>query len=147
VLNDLTKGAATGASAGAAAGPWGALAGGIVGAGAGLILGRQAAAARKRASLEELRRRDIGNANTYGTGVVAAGASGVVMEKGGSMQEFLAGMSNEFRVQHDRALGQIRAGETLENVTGGLQAATSIGSSLFKFGAANNWWQGGPTVR
>jgi hypothetical protein len=145
------QGAAAGASAGAALGPWGALAGGVIGAGAGLFLAGRGAAARKRASLEELRRRDVRSATTLGAGIVAAGASGIEFNgldpRGGSMQAYLADMSTEFRAQHDRALGQIREGEKLENLTSGLSAATSIGSSLFKFGAANNWWQGGPTVR
>jgi hypothetical protein len=144
------QGAAAGASAGAALGPWGALAGGVIGAGAGFFLAGRGADARKRASLEELRRRDIGNATTLGTGIAAAGASGIEfngLADGGSMQAYLADMSKEFRAQHDRAVGQIREGEKLENLSAGLSAATSIGSSLFKFGAANNWWQGGPTVR
>lgn len=134
------QGATTGASAGAAFGPWGALIGGVVGAGAGWWLGNQSARAKRAASDEQIRRMDLEHAQVLGTGRANAAASGVETNEGDSFSKYLADMSNEFRRQHDWAVGQASRGESIEATTNAIQGLTGLGSSLFKFGDANKWW-------
>jgi hypothetical protein len=136
------QGAASGASFGATFGPWGAVAGGVVGGIAGMFLGDQAAEAKKKAALESVRRRDLGNAETLGQTAADAAASGVDASPGsGSAATYLATMGQEFRREHDWAVEQANKGASLDETANVLGGLSSIGSSLFRFGQSQNWFQ------
>lgn len=137
---DIFSGASSGAGAGASFGPWGALAGGLIGAGASWWLGNQAEEAKRRAGLESIRRMDRAHAWTLSEATAGGAASGVEMGST-SLQTYLAEMSKEFRRQHDWAARQVNEGADIGEAANALGLASGIGSSLFNFGRANNWWQ------
>lgn len=114
-----------------------ALGAGLAGAGTSMITGWLAADAQKAAAMEQVRRQDRQNAATYSEATALSGASGV--EATGSVQTYLAEMTNEFRRQHDWAVKQASQGADLSKLSSVLGGATSIGSSLFSFGAASGW--------
>jgi hypothetical protein len=109
-------------------------------------LGNKAADAQKEASLEEERRREKERAFVLGETRARAAASGVEFESG-SVQSWLSSMEAEFKRQHEWALDQAKRGADLSKLSGSLGFATGIGSSLFQYGAAKNWFRPQPAIR
>ncbi len=122
--------------------PFAALSLGVsaLGAGGSLLSAFSAAREHRRQVDEEVRRFEAGAKRTVSEATARGAASGVEADSG-SLQTYLAAMSEEFTRQadwmHRTGYTQARA----EEQAGILGAATGLGGALFSFGASNNWWR------
>jgi hypothetical protein len=103
--------------------------------------GRDEQARQMRAETdEELRRFKLQSAGRVGMARAAGAASGIEFESG-SLQNYLSAMTTEFARQADwmKRAGYQRA--AAGKSAAGFGLVSDLGSSLFNFGAANNWWK------
>jgi hypothetical protein len=110
----------------------------------GAAFGFDQADAQRRETAEQVRRFSLLSSRTYSRAQAAGGASGMTADSG-SLTKYLADMSSEFTKQIDwmHQAGNSRADATeFSALASGL---SGFGQSIFKFGAANNWFQT-PTV-
>ena len=136
-------GAGQGAALGASFGPWGALAGGLAGAAYGWWNSSQQSAEQRRVLNEQLRRQKMQQAQVLGTATARGAASGIEFESA-SLQGLLSEMQAEFDRQNawTRRSGMAAANAT--DAAGKFNFVADLGSSLFRFGGANNWWRSPP---
>lgn len=139
-LGSIGGGAASGAATGSALGPWGALAGGLLGGALGFVTGQKKAALEQAALDEKLRRMKLEQDQVLGRTTAAGAASGVEFDST-SLQGYLASMGAEFRAERSYASMMAKEGIDAASQANGFQLAGDIGSSLFRFGSANNWWR------
>lgn len=117
---------------------------GIAGSAASWWLGNKAVDAQRDTAMEEERRREKERAYVLGEAKARGAASGVEFESG-SIQRYLADMTTEFGRQHQWAVDQADRGASIGKDANLLGAATGIGSSLFGYGKASNWFQSSPS--
>jgi hypothetical protein len=116
-----------------------------ISAGASLISAFGQSSAQRRQTDEQVRRMQAQAAQTVGTTQAAGAASGIEFDSN-SLQAHLAAMKAEFERQATwtRRAGYAAADATA--ISGVLGAGGDLGGSLFRFGAANNWFKT-PTVK
>jgi sugar phosphate isomerase/epimerase len=112
----------------------------VAGQVAGYFAGQDAERERRRAALEEVRRRDRERAYTLGLAKARGAASGVEYESG-SLQASLADMAAEFERQSFSERRAARRGAELGEQANALGLATGLGNAFFQFASSNNWWQ------
>lgn len=78
-------------------------------------------------------------------GALGGGASGVTSDSG-SLTKTLSDMTAEFRRQADWMRQAGEAGASASEMSGLFSGLGDLGGSVFKFGAANNWFRE-PSVR
>lgn len=106
----------------------------------GMKLGFDQADQQRKETAEQVRRFQLVKTRTESEATALGNASGITSDSG-SLTTYLGAMSKEFGRQMDwlRQAGNNRADATeLSTMLGG---ATSFGSSLFSYGAANNWFR------
>lgn len=116
---------------------------GIAGSVAQWWLGNKAADAQRSAALEEERRREKERQYVLGEAKARGAASGVEFESG-SIQSYLSDMTAEFGRQHQWAIDQANRAAELGKTANTVGLFTGIGSSLFGYARANNWFQQQP---
>lgn len=100
----------------------------------------QAGAIREQGN-EQARRLRLQHDSTLGTGTARAAASGFEVEKGSSMQTYLTQMTDEFRREEEWIRKSAKAEADATNRSAIFGALTGVGSSIFSYGNANNWWR------
>lgn len=107
--------------------------------------GLDAAAQKRRETAEAVRRLRIHNERVLGQAKLAGASSGVEYESA-SLQTYLTTMANEFRAEESWMMKAGLKGASAMEQAAGFGAVADIGSSIFQFGSANNWFQT-PTVK
>lgn len=117
-----------------------ALAVNLVGSAASFFGKREQARRMRDETLEGVRRLDLENARKLGLARATGAASGV--ETGSaSLTTYLDAMATEMRRQSEWARKNgMQSADDLDGAAG-FGLASDIGSSMFSFGAANNWWK------
>lgn len=93
---------------------------------------------------EQARRLRLQHAATLGEGTARAAASGFesgVPARESSMQTYLTQMADEFRREEDWIRKSADAEASAMKKSAVFGALTGVGSSIFSFGQANNWWK------
>lgn len=119
---------------------------GVAGAVGQWWMGNKAVDAQRDTAMEEERRREKERAAVLGEATAFGAASGVEAESG-SIQTYLKDMAGEFGRQHQWAVSQADRAARLGKDANAIGLVTGIGSSLFGYGKANNWFQSAPAIR
>lgn len=112
---------------------------------AGGVLGFDQADQQRAETAEQVRRFNLLAHRTESLATAEGNASGITSDSG-SLTKYLSDMTAEFGRQADwmKTTGEQRAENTEMSALFGM--AGDLGGSLFKFGAANNWFRQ-PTIK
>lgn len=112
----------------------------LYGAASSYFAGQDAAAAKRKETAEMARRLMRRNNETLSTATALGAASGITSDSK-SLTAYLTDMSAEFRRQADWMKQAGEAGASAIELQSQYGAASNLGSSIFQFGAANNWFK------
>jgi hypothetical protein len=109
-------------------------------AGASWWLGNQRADMQRAETDESVRRFQLDRERILGRARAGGAASGVAFESS-SLQGYLKTMTDEFQRQAEWMRRAGYAGADITRTSATLGFVGDLGSSVFRFGAANNWWK------